>query len=182
VVNAFIQNNVWDVNAGATDANGTFIFSTASFTNTIESAMIGSVSYTNDSILDPRPQVGSPLLTNVKPGAPVAVSYRGAFAPNDDWANGWSTLARAGFMDTTVVVTPNQPVIATDLNVGGGNIGFVFGTQTGFNYQIQSTTNLATAPIVWADEGGAIAGDGSTVTNLVPVNDDPAKFFRVKVQ
>jgi hypothetical protein len=95
---ASIRNNVWDVNAGS-NVEGEFIFTTVDFNNSLENPMLGGVSYTNDMVLDPRPQAGSPVYANVLAGAPIEVSYRGAFAgPEDNWADGWTALSQYGYL------------------------------------------------------------------------------------
>lgn len=97
-VMAFIENNIWDVNTNA-NAAGEFVFTTASFTNTVESARLGAVSYTNNLGLDPRPQAGSPVYADVRSQGPVAVTYRGAFSGvSDNWADGWTALSSLGYL------------------------------------------------------------------------------------
>jgi hypothetical protein len=90
-------NTVWDV-ATSANANGQFLFTRAGLTNKVEDPLLGGVSYTNNLGLNPRPLAGSPALSNVLPGAPVTVAYRGAFAPNGNWADGWTALSREGYL------------------------------------------------------------------------------------
>ncbi len=102
---AFVENNIWDVNTNA-NAAGEFVFTTAEFSNTVQSAMLGGISYTNDLGLDPRPQGGSPVYIDVRDGAPVATSYRGAFSgATDDWADGWTALSSLGYLKPATTQT-----------------------------------------------------------------------------
>jgi hypothetical protein len=169
-------------------------FADVTLTNQIANPLLTSISRTNSGVfLDPRPKAGSPASSDyaVAPNGLTTANYRGAFAPNrSNWAADWTALSEYGIMGgaggnnpqiatASVALTPDQPVINPGIN--GGNLDFVFTTQTGFSYQLQSTTNLAAAPVVWADEGSAIAGSGSTVTSTVPAS-GAIKFFRMKVQ
>src|SRR6478736_867947 len=98
-VRASAYNNVWDVTTAASSGIGEFVFTNASFNNTVEAALLGGISYTNDVAgLDPRPQAGSPLLNNVLAGAPITTTYRGAFKPNDNWADAWTALSKEGYL------------------------------------------------------------------------------------
>lgn len=175
-------NNVWDVlNTldSATPANGAFLFSDASRTNQVTPALLGGVSYTNNAGLDPRPTPGSPALNNVLPGAPVATSYRGAFGPNDTWANGWTALAKMGYLNTNavVVVPPTAPTITT--MAGGGTMSFSITSQSGYSYILQSTPVLT--PSAWADVE-TLPGNGG-VLNFTPVATTNAmEFFRIIAQ
>jgi hypothetical protein len=158
-----------------------FLWSDAGRTNTLQSALLGGVSYTNNGTLNPRPQAGSPALSNVAAqGAGLTpTSYRGAFGQYDNWANGWSALSQMGNLvgTTNAPSNPNQPLVSTTHS--GGNLKMVSSTEVGFSYQLQSTTNLINA--VWTDEGSAVAGTGGSVTSSVP-SAAGIKFFRVKVQ
>jgi hypothetical protein len=77
-VRAFIRNNIWDVNTNA-NANGLFVFTTGTFSNSVQSAVLGAVSYTNDMVLNPRPQAGSPaystLVTVTPAGGNVDITF-----------------------------------------------------------------------------------------------------------
>jgi hypothetical protein len=177
-VRAFVQNNIWDVNTNANSA-GAFLFSTASFSNTVQSAMLGGVSYTNNGGLDPRPQPGSPALTDVMPGAPTAVSYRGAFGPNDNWANSWTALAGLGYLNTNavVVVPPTAPSITTV--AGGGTMSFAITSQNGYSYILQSTPVLT--PPAWTTKE-TLPGNGG-VLNFTPVaTTNSMEYFRILAQ
>ena len=177
---ATARNHVWDVTSGPTPTFfGDFVFTNASFNNTVQAAGLGGISYTNDVAgLNPRPQAGSPLLTNVLAGAPVATTYRGAFSgPSDNWADNWTALSTEGYL---VVGTPalNPPVLT--IGPSAGNLQITYAAQSGVSYQLQSATNL-TSPVFWANEGSAQPGNGGTLTNTVPAAGDQ-KYFRVLSQ
>jgi len=175
---ASARNNVWDVTTASANAGGEFVFTNASFSNTVQAAGLGGISYTNDVAgLNPRPQPGSPLLTNVLAGAPNSTTYRGAFAPNDNWADGWTALSIEGYLAAGAAV-PNPPILA--VSPVSGNLQILYATQNGFSYQLQSATNL-TGQIFWANEGAAQPGNGGTLTNTVPTT-GAQQFFRVLSQ
>jgi hypothetical protein len=64
--------------------------------------------------IDPRPAAGSVLLTTDRTppadGFFEPVSYRGAFAPGENWAEGWTNLSRLGYF-------PPKPQIAVAANI-----------------------------------------------------------------
>jgi hypothetical protein len=165
-----------------------------SLTNEITNPMLTSISRTNvGPFLDPRPVSGSPAGNNyaVTPGNLTSVNYRGAFGPGrGQWVSDWTALGEYGIVGgagginpstaaAAVVVTPNQPFLVPAIN--GANLDIVFTTQTGFNYQLQSTTNLNVVPAIWVDEGSPMAGTGGARTSTVPLS-EVLKLFRVKTQ
>jgi hypothetical protein len=168
-VQAHIQNNVWDVNVDA-NAGGQFIFTTTSLSNSVESAMLGGVSYTNDFGLDPRPQAGSPVYNDVKAGAPVTVGYRGAFSgPNDNWADGWSALAQLHYLKPVTEITQVTSI--------SSNLSLALVSIRGLSYQLQSKTNINGA---WNDVGSPISGDGGSIEFAPPIGPGN-EYFRVEV-
>jgi hypothetical protein len=171
IVRASAQNNVWDVTTAASSGIGEFVFTNVSFNNTVQAAVLGGISYTNDVAgLDPRPQAGSPLLTNVLVGAPVATSYRGAFKPNDSWADCWSFLSQAGYL---AVSKPELTIQAV-----GSDVQITWLGLPGKTYQLESTTSLS-APITWGNEGVAIVGEGDFITVTASATGD--KYFQVRM-
>ena len=75
-----------------------------------------------------------------------------------------------------VAVAPSPKLTAT---TGGGNIHISFPTQNGYNYQLQSNTNL-NGPN-WISVGSPLSGNG----NVQSLNDPAiggARFYRVQVQ
>ncbi|MBE0542606.1 MAG: hypothetical protein IH623_14700 [Verrucomicrobia bacterium] len=179
---ASIQNNLWDGNAGASSADGKFIFTTPSFNNTVEDALLGPISYENNEVLDPRPQPSSPVFNNVFAGAPMAVNYRGAFSgPSDNWADGWTAISQYGYLKSAVVSSTPNPVILT-ITPNGANVDISFTSQTGFSYTLESTDTLS--PADWGTATGVTpanpqTGTGGMVTFTVPAV-DATEFFQVK--
>ena len=180
-------NNIWGVLIPNNTANGAFLFSDMTRSNTVENPLLGSISYSQNLKLNPRPQAGSPALTHVLPGAPQSVRYRGAFAANDQWASGWTGLFQLGVLsgiddccceeEEAVVVVP----VPTTLSVvqTGSNLEISFLTQTGLNYQLQSRASLITG--TWNDAGSIITGTGGVVTvPAIPIGPDH-EYFRVVV-
>ena len=107
----------------------------------------------------------------------MATTYRGAFAPNDNWADGWTALSTEGYLAAGAAVA-NPPVLT--ISPTGGNIQIVYAAQSGFSYQLQSATNI-NPPIFWANEGSAQAGTGGTLTNTVATS-GLQKYFRLLSQ
>jgi hypothetical protein len=169
-----IQNNLWDVNVNA-NAEGQFIFDTAAFNNTVGGAMLGGVSYTNNSILDPRPLPGSPVYSDVLPGAPTAVNYRGAFSgPSDDWADGWTALSRYGYLKAAATGVQAPMLMATK---SGVNLIITLASQTGVLYRLESSANFASwSPVGGA--GGSRAGTGDNISFTVNTSAG-TRFYRV---
>jgi hypothetical protein len=154
--------------------------------------MLTGVSRTNDPMfqLDPRPRAASPALSSPRTapndGFYTPVAYVGAFK-DLDWAADWGYAAEACLisgagagtpLDIAGVPPPNRPTLT--VAAVGGNVLVSYLSQTGFNYQLWSATNLA-QPISWALEGGALPGTGGTLTNTVTIGPG-AKHFRVEVQ
>jgi hypothetical protein len=168
---AHAENNVWDVTTADANGNGAFLFTNAVYNNTVEAALLGGISYTNDAAgLDPRPQASSPLLGNVLAGATVATTYRGAFKPNDSWADCWSFLSKAGYLAVSKPELTIQPV--------GSNVEISWLGLPGKTYQLESTTSLST-PITWGNEGAAVVGEGNTIIVTLPATGD--KYFQVRM-
>jgi hypothetical protein len=102
---AGVWGSIWNVGTNG-NANSDYLFTDVSYGNTLEDPIFGGVSYTNDLALNPRPQAGSPALGGALPGAPMEVTYRGAFSgPSDDWADGWTALSSLGFLAAAVPST-----------------------------------------------------------------------------
>ncbi len=175
---ASARNNVWDVLTNSANGNGTFLFTEVGFSNTVGSAGLGAISYTNDvALLDPRPQTGSVALMGALTGAPVATSYRGAFSGSGDaWADQWTALSSLGYLKpAAVIVAPPSLGIA----INGGNVVVSFATQTGVSYQLQSKQTI---DAVWANQGAAVTGTGATVEVTTPFNPAINLFLQVVAQ
>ncbi len=57
------------------------------------------------TVIDPRPAAGSPLATTNRPtpgGFFTAANYKGAFEPGRNWAKGWSSIDRVGYLPKCV--------------------------------------------------------------------------------
>lgn len=169
-------NNIWNVVNTTSGANGAFLFTDTSRANTVQNPMLGGVSYTNNLGLNPRPQTGSPALSNVSPqGAGLTpTSYRGAFAPNDSWADRWTALSTLGVLSAASVPTILRPVLQAGKS--GGNIQIGFTSQNGVVYQLQSIGNVTVGN--WGNEGTPQTGNGGTLQFSSPTTGSP-KFFRV---
>lgn len=168
-------NNIWGVAVATATANGSFLFSDASRSNTVENPLLGGVSYTNNLGLNPRPQPGSPALGNVLAGAPTPVNYRGAFGPNDNWADSWTAISTLGILAAPACA---QPTLTIARN--GSNVDISFPSQIGCDYQLQSTDTLTAGAGSWGDEGTPVSGTGSTITATRAVSG--LRFFRVVTQ
>lgn len=113
-----ITNNIWDfevadlfhgneddtLGAGGTNLDDDESFLAADSTNTVEAAMLGGISRVADGGFDPRPQAGSPALSNALADLPegddffTEVNYQGAFSKDDNWMQGWTYLSEAGYL------------------------------------------------------------------------------------
>jgi hypothetical protein len=176
-----IRNSILHVGvglSGATAASMGFVLSDVNRSNSLQNAQLGGISYTNNGALDPRPQPGSPALNNVltPPAGLAAVNYRGAFAPNDTWADGWTALSSLGYLSPASACS--QPTLTIVRN--GGNVDISYQSQTGCNYQLQSTDTLSTGPGSWGNEGSSVSGTGSTITATRTVSG--IRFYRVVTQ
>jgi len=86
-------------------------------------------------------------------------------------------------IDGSIAVTgPTNPVIQPIIFDGSGtNLLLRVATQSGYNYILQTTTNL-TSPVVWVSQF-TNNGSGLTVTNAIPACRNPPKcFYRYTVQ
>lgn len=175
---ADMRNTILDVTLGPSGANTNAqqLFTVTARLNTVESALLGGISYTNNAALDPRPGAGSPALGNAAPqGAGlISTTYRGAFGPNDNWARGWTALDQLGYL-------ARPAPIGLDLSIAlvEGSVVVTFPSQAGASYQVQSTTDIQEGP--WVNDGPAITGSGDIMTYSVAVQ-GPQKFIRVLAQ
>jgi hypothetical protein len=85
--------------------------------------------------ITPVPASNSPLIgsaTSTAGGAPVAVSYRGAFAPgsNTNWAAGWTKLSQSGVLTgsgpstTATIADADNDGISDDVETTYASLGF----------------------------------------------------------
>ncbi len=111
------------------------IFSNASFANTylgcatplpiqaLVRTPSGDVT-TPDSVtsIDPRPTPAGPLATGSVKAPPAdgffePVTYRGAFSPTQNWAEGWTVMSRLGLFPTALPLNPPQVVKSANITV-----------------------------------------------------------------
>jgi trimeric autotransporter adhesin len=188
---ANVDNSISNLSRDTVASN---YWSAASLSNQIANPMLTSISRTNiGATLDPRPQAGSPAYSGAAstPTSLIAANYEGAFGPGrSDWASDWTALSEYGIITgagginplnitPSGPVTPNQPNLTVAHN--GANLDITFPTQTGFNYQLQSSTDLSANPVDWQPDGSAVPGTGSSVTLSRTIGASGAKFFRVVI-
>jgi hypothetical protein len=169
-VEAFIENNVWDVNVGAfnaTDVNEG-IFTNGAFVNTIEDALLVDDQLI-DGVVNPRPLGGSPVFSDVKAGAPMAVSYRGAFDWNDRWADGWSCVSSLGYL---VPAMPELSIVKVGLTVEISWLGLA-----GATYQLESKSPITG---LWSADGDTEVGTGGIITVTRPAG-MAEEYYRVSL-
>jgi hypothetical protein len=181
---ADLRNSIFGVpaNAGTSDANAAYLFTDTARTNSIADPLLGGISYTNDvATLDPRPQTGSPALSNVLP-VPAGlqqVNYRGAFSQTDNWADGWTALSKAGFLKEGTVQPPAPPEIAGSISASGTEFVVTLTSVAGVTYQLQSAEDLGANPINWVDAGDPIPGTGNPISFSQELVRSGHKLFRV---
>jgi len=86
---------------------------------------------------------------------------------------------KSGFTLRAFRFAPAPPAISgvpTFTAINGGSLSISFQTESGINYQVQSSTTLTAAS--WQNEGGVIAGNGQIQTVLQAAG-VPRLFFRV---
>jgi hypothetical protein len=111
----------------------------------------------------------APLLDNS--GNPAKVTLDGS----------QTTLQLQGLNDNEVnvnffILTPTTPGPTIQASVSGGNLNLLFFAQTGYNYQVQYTTNL-TDP-TWIDLGSPIAGNNTNNVVSEPIP-GATRFYRI---
>ena len=80
---------------------------------------------------------------------------------------------------TSVVVTVTVigPPAVSAFTPTSNALNMVWLSTPGVRYQLQSATNLS--PSVWQDMGTPVTGTGIPLTNAIPLNADPQRFFRL---
>ncbi len=124
--------------------------------------------------IDPRPADGSALLTTNRAtpndGFFEAAGFKGAFAPGDNWMDGWSTLSRLGYLPgCTGAGGSGIPNTVSGVEWQGLSI-LTWGAPAGANgvsYDVLRTRGFA----------GTAAGDFDTAVCVE--SDDPADTFAV---
>ena len=179
---ATLRNTILDVTIGPSGANTNAqqLFADATRMNTVGAALLGGISYTNNAGLDPRPLTNSPALADVAPqGTGLAVTtYRGAFAPYDNWADGWSAVSKMGVLSEAV--QPPSPALELRVAVSASKIQITFPTVAGITYEVQASTDLVT----WEAVGnGTVIGNDSARTFEEALGlAGQSKFYRVMVK
>ena len=153
--------------------------------------MLRGISRTNVPAvgLDPRPLPNSPALTNIPITAPndgfyTPVNYSGAFK-DINWASEWGFAAESGLITAEGAGTPlplaTGPVPPSSVTLkafrNGSNMDITFTPQSGYNYQLQTRTNLTVGS--WTDTGSPTAGTGGTNKFSVPIGVGMS-FFQVR--
>lgn len=118
------RNNIWWSHIGDNNsASGfnarpdgnvdpTIFWTDTARNNVIADPLLAGVSRAPDGGLDPRPVAGSPALTGPFATVPddwfEQTSYKGAFAPDNNWLIGWTKLSTEGYL------APNPSWVFTD--------------------------------------------------------------------
>jgi hypothetical protein len=181
---ASLRNSILDVTTGPSgaNANAQILFTDPLRNNTVEGAGLGSVSYTNQMLLNPRLRAISPALTNVaaQPVPLATTTYRGAFGRGDDlWAHKWTALYDLGHLQGTWFPSVTTPSCDANNSVsivraaGDATISWI--SQAGKSYTVKSKTDLNAA---WQDEETGIAGTGGILSRTY-VSGTGAKFYSV---
>jgi hypothetical protein len=182
------RNNIWyGFRGGNTEANlnvlnAAVLFSDTARSNLIVDPVLQGISRTNLGGLDPRPSAGSPALAGNNLPTPAnpfltPANYVGAFTADALWTANWTALHRLGYTPT---LTPTCARPTLTIVRSGGNVDISYQSQTGCDYQLQSTDLLSAGPGSWGNEGGSVAGTGSTITATRSVSGN--RFYRVVTQ
>jgi hypothetical protein len=163
---ADLRNSIFDVTTGPSSANpnANVLFTDAARLNTVEDALLGNISYTNNLTLNPRPRAISPAFDNVapQPAGLVTTDYRGAFSRRDHWADRWTALSQMGFLTdgrTTVAVTAD---ITSDTTWSSNN---TYVLQTVIYVRNNATLTIEPGTVIKAATTGLTPRTG--VPNLV---------------
>jgi len=185
---ADMRNTIVDAAVGPSGANAIaqLLFTNVVRLNTVESPLLGGVSYTNDMCLNPRPTLVSPAFRNVAAQGPglVATTYRGAFAPGDQWAYGWSALDELGYLKGAYYPVPAAVTcVATTLSIvqTAGYVDIVFASVPGATYRLLGSTSVNAPLASWTQMGTVNANEATTTFN-VPSTAAPQQFYVVVCQ
>jgi len=89
--------------------------------------------------------------------------------------NGVGTSGNSAEVSTTPGTAPVPVIQPVHLDSAHANLVINVGTQTGFNYYLLTSTNLA-PPAVWTTNN-VTAGTGGTITDMVPYSPSKPKVF-----
>ena len=121
--------------------------------------------------IDPRPVAGGPLASTNRAtpndGFFTAANYKGAFAPGQDWAKGWSSIDRVGYLQTCSNGLGAAPDEVTGLRfVDKNNLAWDrFISDAAFYDVVRSTTPNGFAAGSCVETNGS---DGDTFDNAAP--------------
>jgi hypothetical protein len=166
----------------------------------------------NPSVIDPRAAGAALTATQAVPsdGVLTAVTYRGAFDADSNWAQGWTTIAKLGAFGTYTAVPEDVTVVTNVVTsvVTNGVNGIVYqtaalmttGTGVAANalqtspvltytlasagtYQLQSTPSLEGTP-TWSVVKTFTAAGPVTVnlTDILTQNPSPSMFYQLVKQ
>jgi hypothetical protein len=148
---------------------------------------VGANSYVgnNPSVIDPRAAGAALTATNAVPsdGILTAVTYRGAFDANSNWAQGWTTIAKLGAFGTYVAVPEDVTVITNTVEtvITNGVNGVVYAPNGALLTSGTGVTNLlgiSTSPVVTYTVGAGTYQLQTTAT-LSPIDWQVLKTFTV---
>ncbi len=176
--NPTVQNNLW-WNFSVSTFTPDSLFAPANGNQTEVDPELRGISWTDDLVLDPRPQPDSPA--NTAPGsAPndgfyVPAAYYGAFTSVGNWAVDWTAIGNGGLLNPSGAFTPvvypatDQPIAVQSALVDGElRLTWTGGTPP---YTVQKRPSLSAGS--WADTTTT-----SETTVTLPLEDD-LQFFRV---
>ena len=121
------------------------------------------------------PDTGDLTLANTALTVSQAKTYFPlTIAVQDSGYGGLYPLHGTSVVVTVTVIGP--PTVGT-FTPQGNTLNMVWLSTPGVRYQLQSTTNLSTS--AWQDVGTPVTGTGVPLTNAIPLNADPQRFFRL---
>jgi trimeric autotransporter adhesin len=175
-----VANNIFfNFRAGANEDYGG-VYAPAAL-NPVADPLLRRISRSPDGTLDPTVATTSPVFAGFRPtagdGFLTPVAYVGAFN-QENWAQDWTALEAERFFRATCdpaaeKFLPEIP-LTVDCPPTGTQATVTWGTSTGRQYKVQSTTDMA----VWADETAWANGTGSSVSQNFNVP-GVRKLFRV---
>ncbi len=190
--NGIIGNTAVNLGRGTVATN---YWTDLSLSNQIVNPRLTSISRTNfGAFLDPRPQAGSPALSDyaTTPAGLTQVSQQGAFGSGrGNWASDWTALSEYGIVGgaggsnprlpnmTPTVPAPNPATLT--ISLVGANVAISCSSEVGYTYTLEST--VALNPLSWGTATGVTpanpqTGTGGILTFTVPTTD--ANYFQVK--
>jgi hypothetical protein len=128
--------------------------------------------------LNPWPLPCSPALEKVLPGAPCPANYRGAFAPQDYWAHGWTAIYDLGYLAGAYFPPSGPACVSATLTIvkNGGNVEISWTGISGGTYRVRSSTDVGIPVGSWTVESTFNGVGPHTYTTSAAVGN---KFFVV---